>query len=86
MQYRKGLLSCVLVLIFFAVLRAQDKSGEDEILRVDTQIIDVPIVVTDKNGKPLVNLKQSNFKVYEDGKPQEITDFTATAAPFEVAL
>lgn len=86
MQSRKVLLSCVLVLSFFAGLRAQDKPGEDEILRVETQVVDVPIVVTDKNGKPLVNLKQNNFKVYEDGKPQEITDFAATAAPFEVAL
>jgi VWFA-related protein len=86
MQYRKVLLSCILVLSFFAVLPAQTKSEDEEILRVDTQVIDVPIVVTDKIGKPLLNLKQSNFTVYEDGKPQEITDFAATAAPFEVAL
>jgi Ca-activated chloride channel family protein len=86
MQYRKVLLSCLLVFGFFIVAPAQDKTEEEEILRVDTQVIDVPIIVTDKSGKPIVNLKRGNFKVYEDGKPQEITDFTATAAPFEVAL
>ena len=59
---------------------------DDEILKIDTQIVDVPIVVTDKTGKPLLNLKQSNFLIYEDGKRQEISDFSATAAPFEVAL
>jgi VWFA-related protein len=86
MQFNKFFLLLIFTLIFAADLWAQNKSEDEEILRVDTQVIDVPIVVTDKTGKPLVNLKQSNFTVFEDGKPQEITDFTATAAPFEVAL
>jgi VWFA-related protein len=59
---------------------------DDEIVKIDTQIVDVPIVVTDKTGKPLLNLKQSNFVIYEDGKKQDVSDFSATAAPFEVAL
>ncbi len=66
---------------------AQDKkNNDDEVVRIDTQLIDVPVVITDKSGKPLVDLKQSNFVLYEDGKKQEITDFNATSAPFEVAL
>ncbi len=65
---------------------AQDKKDDDEVLRVDTQFIDVPIVVTDKSGKPVLNLKQNNFVIYENGKKQEISDFAATNAPFEVAL
>lgn len=68
-------------------ISAQTKKDDDgEVIRVETQLVDVPIVVTDKTGKPLLNLKQSNFVIYEDGKRQEISDFTATAAPFEVAL
>ena len=70
--------------------RAQEKKSpqtdDEEILRVDTQLVDVPFVVTDKAGKPLLNLKQSNFVVYEDGKRQELSDFTAVSQPFEVAL
>jgi len=66
---------------------AQDKKDEaDEILRVDTQLVDVPVIITDKGGKPLLNLKQINFIVYEDGRRQELADFSATSAPFEVAL
>lgn len=60
--------------------------AEDEIVRIETQVVDVPVIVTDKAGKPLLNLKKSNFVVYEDGKPQEVSDFSTTAAPFEVAL
>lgn len=59
---------------------------DDETIRVDTQLIEVPVVVTDKLGKPILNLKRSNFVVYEDGKQQEVTEFGPTTAPFEVAL
>lgn len=75
------LLICISILIID--ISAQD---DDDVIRVDTQIIDIPVVVTDKDGKPVLNLKKNNFVVYEDGKLQEIADFSATAAPFEVAL
>ena len=65
---------------------AQDKKKDDDVIRVDTQLVDVPLAVTSPNGLPLKGLKSSNFIVYEDGKKQEIVDFSATTAPFEVAL
>src|SRR6476659_4541451 len=61
-------------------------ADKDDVIRVDTQIVEVPVVITDKTGKPVLNLKQNNFAIYEDGKPQEILDFSTTSAPFEVAL
>lgn len=87
----------VLSLFFFALVfssnfYAQDapppliKNDTDEVLKINTQLVEVPIVVTDKAGNPLKNLKEKNFVVYEDGKKQEITEFTTTSAPFEVAL
>jgi Ca-activated chloride channel homolog len=76
-----------LAIIFLCPLAyAQDKKDSDEIVKIDTQLVDVPIVVTDKAGKPILNLKQSNFIIYEDGKKQEVSDFSSTSAPFEVAL
>ncbi|MDQ2746007.1 MAG: VWA domain-containing protein, partial [Acidobacteriota bacterium] len=74
----------IIVSVFSGDVFAQDK--DDEVLRVDTQLVDVPIVITDKAGKPVLNLKQNNFVIYEDGKRQETADFAATNAPFEVAL
>ena len=59
---------------------------KDEVIRVETQLVDVPIAVTNNSGVPLRGLKASNFVVYEDGKPQEIVDFSTTSEPFEVAL
>jgi len=84
---------CLLMLLassFSAGVLAQNKTPtkneEDEVVRVETELVDVPVVVTDRAGKPVLNLKQNNFTVFEDGKTQEVTDFAATSAPFEVAL
>ncbi len=66
--------------------KQQPKNDEDEVIRVDTELVEVPVVITDRAGRPLLNLKQTNFAVSEDGKPQQITEFGATSAPFEVAL
>lgn len=79
---------CLIVLpVCFLAQETKPKPVDDEaILEIDTQLVDVPIVVTDANGKPILNLKQKNFIVYEDGKPQEIANFSTTEAPFEVAL
>ncbi len=70
------------------IVSGQDKpiDEESEVIRVDTELVNVPIQVTDRSGKPLLALKPGNFAVFEDGKPQKIEEFTATAAPFEVAL
>lgn len=65
---------------------AQDKKTDDEVIRVDTQIVDVPISVVSAAGTPVRGLKASNFVVFEDGKRQEIVDFSTTTEPFEIAL
>lgn len=61
-------------------------SQDGDVIRVETQLVDVPIAVTSANGQPVRGLKASNFLVYEDGKLQEIADFSTTSEPFEVAL
>lgn len=78
---------CVLLLIYVLVLTFNiSAQTDDDVIRVDTQIVDVPVIVTDRDGKPILNLRKENFIIYEDGKLQEISDFSATSAPFEVAL
>ena len=67
---------------------AQDKKpgGDDDVIRIDTQLVDVPLAVVSPAGKPLGGLKTNNFVVYEDNKRQDVVDFSTTSAPFEVAL
>lgn len=76
-----------MLLVFSAAGSSFAQDGEDEeVIRVATQMVDVPITVTSATGQALRGLKASNFVVLEDGKRQEIADFAANAEPFEVAL
>lgn len=63
-----------------------EEVGEGDVVRVDTQLVSVPAVVTDRVGHPLSNLRAENFVLYEDGHPQKISNFATTEAPFEVVL
>jgi VWFA-related protein len=59
---------------------------EGDVVRVDTQLVSVPAVVSDSSGRPLSGLKPENFRLIEDGQPQTITNFGTTDTPFEIAL
>ena len=63
-----------------------EEVGEDEIVRVDTQLIPVPVVVRDREGRPITGLTAADFQVYEDDRPQRVATFATADAPFEVAL
>ena len=63
-----------------------DEVDEGDVVRVDTQLVSVPAVVTDGSGRPLSGLKPENFRIIEDGQPQTIANFGTTETPFEIAL
>jgi len=42
---------------------------------VSVRVINVDVVVTDRKGNPIRGLKQDDFQLYENGKPQKITNF-----------
>ena len=65
---------------------AGEEVDEGDVVRVETQLVSVPAVVTDRTGRPLTGLTASDFQVFEDGRPQKIANFSTTEAPFEVAL
>ena len=63
-----------------------EEVDEGDVVRVDTQLVSVPAVVTDSAGRPLSNLRQENFQLFEDGKLQTISNFGTAQTPFEIAL
>ncbi|HKP47294.1 MAG TPA: VWA domain-containing protein [Pyrinomonadaceae bacterium] len=62
-----------------------EEVDEGDVVRVDTQLVSVPAVVT-SGGRPITGLSENNFLVYENGQPQKIANFATTDAPFEIAL
>lgn len=68
------------------IAQTKPDKDTDDIIRVDTLLVDVPVTAVGPDGRPVRDLKKSNFLIYEDGKPQTIESFAAASAPFEVAL
>jgi VWFA-related protein len=63
-----------------------EEVGEDDVVRIETQLVSVPAIVTDRTGRPLTGLRAEDFQIFEDGRSQKISNFSTTEAPFEVAL
>jgi Ca-activated chloride channel homolog len=60
--------------------------SEDEIVKVETNLITIPVSVFDRNGLYIPNLTEENFKIFENGKEQEIAYFATSEKPFTVVL
>lgn len=59
---------------------------DDEVVKVETDLITIPVSVFDRNGLYIPGLTKENFKVFEDGVEQEITYFGTSDKPFTVIL
>ncbi|MGZ7027732.1 MAG: VWA domain-containing protein, partial [Terriglobales bacterium] len=58
----------------------------DYSIKVDTTLVQVPVLVTTKDGQFIPGLKEGNFRVLEDGVPQRITKFEVSKAPITAVL
>jgi Ca-activated chloride channel homolog len=56
------------------------------VLSEETKLVVVPVSVTDRQGHFVSGLKESNFRVYEDGNPQEIAAFRDADVPVTVGI
>ena len=59
---------------------------DDEIIKIDTELVNVNVRVVDRNNRPIANLRQSDFKIMEDGVPQKIDFFSQSEVPTNYAL
>jgi VWFA-related protein len=48
-------------------------------LRVEVDLVTIEVIAQDKKGTPMLGLKKEDFKIYEDGKQQQIVSFDAVA-------
>jgi VWFA-related protein len=59
---------------------------ENEVVRVETSLVTIPVSVMDRNGKFVANLRKEDFKVFEDNVEHEVAYFATVETPFTVAL
>ena len=69
--------------------RAPDVVSEvvgDEMIRVETALVTVPVSVRDSAGRYAPDLRREDFHLYEEGIEQQIAYFATVDQPFTVAL
>lgn len=57
---------------------AQSNQQADEqklVINMDVRVINVDVVVTDRKGNPVPNLKASDFEIYENGVAKPVSNF-----------
>jgi Mg-chelatase subunit ChlD len=57
-----------------------------ETVKIETNLVTVPVIASDRGDRYIPDLKQEEFTVYEDGAKQEISFFETVTAPFHVVL
>ncbi len=77
----RAIFSLSLTLLAGALLAAQDSSPAGETFTSNSELVLVPVQVTDYSGRPIRGLKQQDFTVKSDGNPQRIALFDEMVAP-----
>ncbi len=55
-------------------------------LSTSTNLVNVDITVLDKDGNPIPSLGRKNFRLFDDGVPQAVTNFSTGEAPMTICL
>jgi len=59
---------------------------EGDILRINAELVQLHVRVIDRNNKPINNVGQNEFHIFEDGVPQTVESFTREEVPISYGL
>lgn len=59
---------------------------DDEVLKIETNLVTLPVSVLDERGRFISDLEMTDFEVFEDGVKQDIEFFRSVEQPFTVVL
>lgn len=62
------------------------KIDDDDIIKVESALVPIPVSVTDTNGRAIANLKLEDFELQIDGKTEEVTEIVRSTTPVRLAL
>src|SRR5580765_661386 len=69
-----------------AVPTATPPVDDNEVIKIETNIVTMPVSVLDRDGRFISGLQKSDFKIYEDGVEQKVDYFQSVEQPFSVIL
>ncbi len=79
-------LSCLLLAAVLLPTAHTRGRQDDEIERVNSDLVVLNVTATDKHGAYMHGLQKADFKIFEDGREQAILGFGEEETPFAAAL
>ncbi len=73
-------------LILFCFISTVPAQNDDDSINVESSLVVLNATITDANGKISFGLKESQFKVFEDGQEQKLDFFEAAKTPFAAVV
>ena len=65
---------------------APEEIEPGSVVKVNTELVTLNVRVIDRNNRPIENVRQDEFRVFEDGEPQPIEFFTREEVPVSYGL
>ena len=76
----------VCILLCALPVRARQSDAQEDVVRVNTDLVVLNVTVTDGRGLYVHKLSRPDFKIFEDGREQRISLFSVEETPFAAAI
>lgn len=63
-----------------------EEEEDSEIIKVETNLVTLPVSVLDRDGRFISNLEQQDFQIFDNGVQQKIEYFQSVESPFTIIL
>ncbi len=83
MSIRRVLVAAAAVLV---TLQAGSLKSQEPLFRSGTELVDLYVTVTDRDGRLVPDLLRDDFTIFDDGEPQQIVLFENTVRPITVVV
>lgn len=60
--------------------------GDSDVIKVETNLVTMPVAVLDRDGRFISGLQQRDFKIFENGVEQKVEYFQSVEQPFTVVM
>ena len=66
--------------------KTTDEVDANDVVRISSNLVPIPVSVVDKRGNAIVNLKLDDFELRVDGEPRPLSDLTRSETSVRLAL
>ncbi|MDT7689448.1 MAG: hypothetical protein QOE46_2207 [Acidobacteriota bacterium] len=66
--------------------QVEEQVDEDEVVKINASEVLLPVTVRDASGRLVTELGRKDFRVFEDGREQPLSDLSLRQVPVDVAL